>query len=94
VQLATDGNHAHCFLRAAPRYSPSEIMNIAKSITAKQIFGRFPELKKQLWGGEFWGDGYYVATVGDGITADIIQKYIANQGKESGHKPYNQLKLF
>jgi len=94
VELATDGDHVHCFLRAAPRYSPSVIMNILKSISAKKMFEKFPGLKRDLWGGELWGDGYYVASVGDGATADIIQRYVANQGQETGHKPFSQLKLF
>jgi len=54
--MGTDGNHIHLFLGAAPRYSTSEIMNIIKSISARIIFQEFPEVKKQLWGGEFWGD--------------------------------------
>lgn len=92
--LATDGDHVHCFLRAAPRHSPAQVMNILKSISAKEMFKSFPEIKEQLWGGEFWGDGYYVGTVGDGVTVDIIRKYIENQGQATGHKPINQLSLF
>ena len=92
--LGTDGDHVHCFLRAAPRYSPAQIMNIVKSISAKEMFKMFPELRKLLWGGEFWGDGYYVGSVGDGMTVEIIKKYIENQGREVGHKPFEQLVLF
>jgi len=51
--MATDGNHIHLFLGAAPRYSPAEIMKIIKSISARIIFQEFPEIKKELWGGEF-----------------------------------------
>lgn len=91
--IGTDGNHVHCFLKAAPRYAPSEIMKIVTSISAKEMFKAFPEVKKELWGGEFWGDGYYVGTVGDGVTSEIIKKYIENQGKETGHKSIAQLKL-
>lgn len=94
VSLATDGDHVHCFLRAAPRYSPAQIMNILKSISAKKIFEAFPELRKKLWGGEFWGDGYYVGTVGDGVTVEIIKRYIENQGIGTGHKTHDQLTLF
>ena len=92
--LGTDGDHVHCFLRAAPRYSPAEIMKIIKSISAKELFKTFPELRKLLWGGSFWGDGYYVGTVGDGVTTDIIRKYIQNQGKETAHESLEQLTLF
>ncbi|MAG02689.1 IS200/IS605 family transposase, partial [Candidatus Pacearchaeota archaeon] len=47
-----------------------------------------PDIKKELWGGEFWSDGGFVGTVGEGINAEIIRKYIKNQGR----KP-EQLKL-
>ena len=52
---------------AAPRYSPSRIMQIIKSITAREFFKRFPEIRKELWGSEFWSDGGYIGTVGDGV---------------------------
>jgi len=34
---------------------------------------------KQLWGGEFWEDGYFVRTVGDKVTAEVIRKYIKSR---------------
>ena len=64
-------------------------MTLVKSITAIQLFKEHPDLKKELWGGEFWSDGGYVATVGEGINADIIRKYIKNQGRKG-----EQLKLY
>jgi len=94
ISLATDGNHIHIFVSAPPRYSPSQVVNILKSISARQVFQQFPEVKKRLWGEEFWGDGYYIGTIGDGATTDIIKIYIANQGKETEHKGFEQLKLF
>ena len=45
-------------------------------------------------GGEFWGDGYYVRTVGSEVTAAVIREYIKKQGQETRHKGYEQLKLF
>jgi putative transposase len=52
--IGTDGDHVHIFIGAAPKYAPSRVMQILKSITAREFFKRFPEIKKQLWGGEFW----------------------------------------
>jgi putative transposase len=92
--MATDGNHIHIFLGAFPRYSPAKIVEIIKTISAKQIFQLHPEVKKELWGGEFWGDGYYVRTVGHEVTDDIIREYINNQGRENQHKDFNQLRLW
>ena len=47
-------DHVHLFLSAPPRYSPAGIVQIIKSISGKMVFNRFPEVRKQLWGGEFW----------------------------------------
>lgn len=57
-----------------------------KSITAKQIFLKFPEVKKKLWGGEFWSDGYYVGTVGKHADETVIGQYVREQGTESEYK--------
>jgi putative transposase len=92
--LATDGNHVHVFMGAPPRYAPAEVVKIMKSITAREIFQRFPQVKEELWGGEFWGDGYYVRTVGNEVTAEVIGEYIKKQGTKTEHKSYEQPKLF
>ena len=69
-------DHVHLFLTAPPRYSPAGVVQIMKSISAKVVFKEFPEVKKQLWGGEFWSDGYFVRSVGDKVTSDVIRRYI------------------
>jgi putative transposase len=91
--LGTDGDHVHIFVGAAPRYAPSNVMQIIKSITAKNIFKKYPEIKKQLWGGEFWSDGGYIATVRDGVTAEIIKTYVEKQGTKEEKEGYSQMKL-
>jgi len=58
-------DHIHLLSSAHPKISPEEIVRIFKSITAREIFRRHSGIKKELWGGEFWSDGYYVATVGE-----------------------------
>ena len=72
-------DHVHVFIEAPPRYSPARIVQIMKSISAREIFRQFPELRKQLWAGELWNDGYFVRSVGDKVTADIIRRYIEYQ---------------
>jgi len=69
-------DHVHLFLSAPPRYSPARVVQVIKSISAKMVFKEFPEVKKQLWGGEFWSDGYFVRSVGDKVTSDLIRRYI------------------
>lgn len=93
VGIALD--HLHLFLGAAPRYSPSEIANIIKSITAKELLRAFPWIREELWGGEFWEVGYAVRTVGDKVTAEIVKRYIEGHHKSSGHEPHEiQFELF
>lgn len=88
-RVGIDTNHVHYLIGAAPKFSPSKIMQITKSITARELFKRHPDLKQELWGGELWTDGFYVATVGEGANRDVIRAYIAQQGIPSA-----QLKLF
>jgi len=74
MEIADD--HVHIFASIPPRYSVGEMVRVLKSVSAKEIFRRHPEVKKELWGGEFWEDGYFVRTVGDKVTSEIIKKYI------------------
>jgi len=69
-------DHVHIFLEASPRLSPSRIVQILKSISAREIFRQFPRLRKELWGGHLWSAGYFVRAVGDEVTSDVIRRYI------------------
>ena len=91
--IGTDGDHVHIFVGAAPRYSPSKVMQIVKSITAREFFKKFPEVRKLLWGGEFWSDGGYIGTVGDGVMADTIRNYVETQGTLEEKEDYTQMNL-
>ena len=84
-------DHVHVFLEAPPRFSPAEIVQIMKSISAREVFKKFPKLREQLWAHELWNDGYFVRSVGDRVTSDIIRKYIEYQTHENSS---NQLKMF
>ena len=69
-------------------------MQVTKSITARQIFKQYPEIKKQLLGGELWSDGGYIGIVGDGTTSDVVKNYIENQGNQEEKEAYKQMKIF
>ncbi len=86
--LGTDGNHVHLFVGAAPRHSPSEVMQVVKSITTREIFRHYPEIKEDLRGGEFWSDGGYIATVGEGFTEDVIRNYVKKHGTTEEKEDY------
>ena len=75
-------DHVHIFVEVPPRYSPARVVQIMKSVSAREVFSQFPDLRKQLWAGELWNDGYFVRSVGDKVTADIIRKYIEYQAHE------------
>lgn len=90
MEIAPD--HVHLFVSFPPRYSIANVVGKLKSISASVIFREFPEVKHQLWGGEFWEDGYFVRTVGDNVTAEVIKKYI--QYHQNREKSPEQLDLF
>jgi len=91
-QIGTDGDHIHILMSFPPKYGGSDVVRIFKSITAKQLFLRFPILHKELWGGEFWSDGFYLATISERGNWKVVEKYVANQGKTTGSP--RQLRLF
>ena len=80
--IGFDEDHVHFMLSSVPRYSPSKIFQIVKSLTARELFKRHPDLKEELWGGEFWSDGGYVGTIGEGVNAEVIRNYIKKQGRK------------
>ena len=97
LEIGTDENHVHFLLQSVPTYSPTKIVTIMKSITAREIFKKHPEVKKILWGGEFWSAGYFVSTVSKFGDEETITKYVKEQGKEKEYKVLHksiQLTLF
>jgi putative transposase len=96
LEIGTDKDHVHFLVQSVPTYSPTKIITMIKSLTAREVFARVPAVKKQLWGGEFWTDGYYVGTVGQHATEDVISQYVRNQGREKDYQKLHvqQLKLF
>ena len=84
-------DHVHIFVEVTPRHSPARVVQIMKSISAREVFKEYPEIRKQLWAGELWNDGYFVRSVGDKVTADIIRKYIKYQTHEAASR---QLRMF
>jgi putative transposase len=91
-KIGTDRDHIHMLASFPPKHSGSDVVRIFKSITAKQLFSRFPALRKELWGGEFWSDGFYIATVSERGNWKVVEQYVTNQGKTMEHPP--QLRLF
>src|SRR3990172_3765773 len=57
LEIGADKDHVHFLVQSVPTYSPTKIVRVIKSLTAREVFQRVPTVKKQLWGGEFWSDG-------------------------------------
>jgi len=97
LEIGTDNNHVHFLIQSVPKQSATQIITILKSIIAKKVFEKHPEVKKQLWGGEFWTDGFFVNTVSKFGDENSISKYVREQGLEKEYKVLhksNQLALF
>jgi len=91
LEIGTDDDHVHFLVQSVPTYSPKQIVQIIKSITAREVFKACPKVKQYLWGGKFWSEGYFVSTVGAHANEQMIKNYVQQQGKleENG-----QLRLF
>ena len=96
LEIGTDKNHVHFLIQSVPMYSVKKIVQTVKSITAREIFRRCEEVKKILWGGEFWSDGYFASTVGKHGDEGSIANYVKKQGCDGEYKQIykTQLQLF
>ena len=85
------------FSAISSTYNVTKLVTMIKSITARQIFKDFPQVKKQLWGGEFWSDGYFANTVGKHGDENMIRKYVQDHGVKQLYKKLHddyQLRMF
>ena len=92
LEIGTDKNHVHFLVQSVPTYSVTKIVKMVKSITAREIFKKCPQVKELLWGGEFWSDGYFASTVGKHGDENMISNYVKKQGNEYS-KLYQNLQL-
>src|SRR5215468_4987348 len=93
LEIGTDRDHVHFLIQSVPTYSPTRIVQIIKSLTAREIFARVPSVKKKLWGGQFWSDGYYISTVGQHGTENTVRNYVKKQGRENEYSQLHQQQL-
>ena len=87
LEIGTDKDHVHFLVQSVPTYDVVKIVRTIKSISAREVFQRCPHVKKKLWGGEFWSDGYFASTVGKHGDEGMIASYVKKQGKK-----YQQLR--
>ena len=82
LEIGIDRDHVHFLVQAVPTYSVSRLVAVIKSLTAREVFRRCPQVKRQLWGGELWTDGYFAGTVGKHGNETVIGTYVRGQGQE------------
>ena len=83
--LEVDEDHVHLYIEIPPQRSVGGAVRILKSVSARLVFKRFSYLRRKLWGGSLWGASYFVRTVGEGVTAAMVRRYIeehADKGLE------------
>lgn len=92
IGIAT--NHVHLFAGAPPKIAPAKMIQVIKSISAREMFKTYPQIKRQLYGGEMWKDGYYIGTIGETQTEGRLKDYIIKQSNQPTDQEVKQLKLF
>ena len=96
VELEIPVDHIHLVVRSEPKTSPSKVMQVIKSISAREFFKLRPEIRKQyFWGGKLWTQSYFVETIGN-ANEDVIRAYVQNQLKAMNENEVHgqQLGLF
>ena len=84
--LEVDVDHVHVHIQIPPQRSVGRAVGILKSVSARHMFKRFPYLRQKLWAGELWGDAYFARTVGEGVTAAMVRRYIESHDEKAfGH---------
>ena len=82
LEIGIDKDHVHFLVQSVPTYSVTKLVTLIKSLTAREVFRRCPQVKRKLWGGEFWTDGHFASTVGKHGGEATIAKYVKKQGQE------------
>ncbi len=96
VELEIPEDHIHMVVRSEPKISPSHIMQVIKSISVREFFKCYPDIKRRyFWGGKLWTQSYFVETIGN-ANEETIREYVQNQLIELDRTEKNsdQLGLF
>jgi putative transposase len=80
LEIGCDRDHVHFLVQSVPSYNVVKLVTTIKSLTAREVFKLHPQVKKRLWGGEFWSDGYFASTVGQHGNEAMIGAYVREQG--------------
>ena len=93
LEIGIDKDHVHFLVQSIPMYSPKKVVQTIKSISAKEMFKRYPALKQALWGAEFWTRGYFLSTVGKHGDEKQLKNYVRKQGVSESYQVLHQMEL-
>ena len=93
LEIGADNDHLHFLIQSVPTMPPQRLAQIVKSLTARHVFKQYPEVKSDLWGGEFWTKGYFINTVGRTNSENAIRQYIKSQGQTDNYHQLHQTQL-
>jgi putative transposase len=95
VELEIPNDHIHMVIKSEPKKCPSNIMQVIKSISARNFFKLYPEIKKKyFWGGMLWTQSFFVETIGN-VNDKVIRKYVRAQlnKMDAQEEKWKQLRL-
>ena len=93
VELEIPEDHIHMVVRGVPKTSPSDVMQVIKSISAREFFRFYPDIKKRyFWGGKLWTQSFFVETIGN-VNEDVIRAYVRDQLIEYEKKEDRSIQL-
>jgi putative transposase len=78
-------DHIHMLVEAPPKYAPSKIVQLFKGISSRRMRQEFLDvIKRYIWkDGTLWAIGYYIGSVSDKVTTELVCEYIRNQKSEA-----------
>ena len=81
IEQETDKDHIHILFSGKPTLTLSKFVNSLKSVTSRKLRKEFPDvMKKELWGGKFWSQSYFIASVGQ-VRLEDVKRYVQSQGR-------------
>jgi len=92
--IGVDVDHVHIYLEIPPQISVGKSVRVLKSLSARYMFKKFPQLKRLFWSGELWSPSYFVRSVGEGVTAETVRRYIEMHDDKAAGSESVQAELF
>ncbi|MEG0391843.1 MAG: IS200/IS605 family transposase [Anaerovoracaceae bacterium] len=81
VEWNDDKDHLHILFKGHPNTEISKFINAYKSASSRLIKKEFSQIRTKLWKEYFWSRSFCLLTTG-GVTIDVVEKYIENQGEK------------